>query len=248
MNYQELVNKCRQAYKENDLASAYEFWKKIYDMLDEKLSQFDINDDKQRYKCYEEFNMYINQFDNQEVYDITDYGKQKAYKQLEVEKTYSILDKSCKLYTLTNDEKMIELDDWLSFYEWCILKDENNEYCIYDLQTNIDILKSTNIKDIIERVVGRALDYEINETDHEFYDEHYSQYLETLYQIAKENGIDEKYLEWCRENINELNIEMLEKEIEYREEELKTCAYGKKELYELEDLKNKLEKLESECE
>lgn len=246
MSYEELVCKIKKAYLDKDLKNAHKYWCEMYDLLDSKLNETD--DEVKRYEYYKEFNSYMDKFSNDEVYDITDYGKKQAYRQMEIERTHNILDKSCKLYTLTNDEKMIELDDWLSFYEWCILKDENNEYCIYDLQTNTDILKSTNIKDIIERVVGRALDYEINETDHEFYDEHYSQYLETLYQIAKENGIDEKYLEGCKESIKELNIEMLEKEIEYREEELKTCAYGKRELYELEDLKNKLEKLERGCE
>lgn len=189
MNYQELVNKCKQAYKENDLASAYEFWKKIYDMLDEKLSQFDINDDKQRYKCYEEFNMYINQFDNQEVYDITDYGKQKAYKQLEVEKTYNILDKSFKCSNLVkSNKKMKYLDEFLSFYEWCILKSETdeNKYNIYDLQTNCIIdddeedKGNKTLNETILRLVDRALDYELNETEFET-DEEYNKYLNSRY-------------------------------------------------------------------
>ena len=39
---------------------------------------------------------------------------------------------------LTKDDKMKFLDDFLNFYEWCILKsdDKENMYMIYDLQTN----------------------------------------------------------------------------------------------------------------
>lgn len=244
MNYQELVNKCKQAYKENDLASAYEFWKKIYDMLDEKLSQFDINDDKQRYKCYEEFNMYINQFDNQEVYDITDYGKQKAYKQLEVEKTYNILDKSFKCSDLVkSNKKMKYLDDFVSFYEWCILKseDEDYKYNIYDLQTNeiIDCLEDKNktLNETILRIVDKALDYELNEREYET-DEEYNKFIKTRY-IKGLMSIQEEYLEKCKKE--------LDKEIEYQEKRLDYCAYGKSDLQEIENLKWKINNLESRC-
>lgn len=241
MNYQELVNKCKQAYKENDLTSAYEFWKKIYNVLDEKLSQFDINNDNERYKCYEEFNKYISQFDNQEVYDITDYGKQKAYKQLEVEKTYNMLDKSFKCSDLVkSNKKMKYLDDFANFYEWCILKseDEDYKYNIYDLQTNeiIDCLEDKNktLNETILRIVDKALDYELNEREYET-DEEYNKFIKTRY-IKGLMSIQEEYLEKCKKE--------LDKEIEYQEKRLDNCAYGKSDLYYLEHLKYKRDFLE----
>ena len=106
MNYQNLVDKCKKAYKEKDLTSAYEFWGKIYDILDERLNKFDIENDEERNKCYQEFNKYMKQFTDDEVYTITDYGKQQAYRKMELEKTYNILDKSISLYELTKKEEM----------------------------------------------------------------------------------------------------------------------------------------------
>lgn len=240
MNYQELVNKCKQAYKENNLTSAYEFWRKIYDILDERLSKFDIKNDEERNKCYEEFNKYMKQFTNQEVYDITDFGKQKAYKQMELERTYDILDKSIDLYKLTKREEIKSLMDFMSFYEWCVLESETEKglYNIYDLQTNEIIDNNENsgnktLNETIVRLVDKALDYELNEVEYET-DEEYNKRIEEDY-IQDLLVIQEDYIQ---ERISEL-----EKQIEYEDKRLDYCAYGKSDLYYLEGLKYKLEEL-----
>lgn len=72
--YQELIDKCRQAYKDNNMVSAYHYWEQIYDLLDNKLEECK-EDGEQRWKVYAEYYNSINQIPNQEVYDITDYGK-----------------------------------------------------------------------------------------------------------------------------------------------------------------------------
>lgn len=200
MNYQNLVDKCKKAYKEKDLTSAYKFWEKIYDILDERLNKFDIANDEKRNKCYQEFNKYMKQFTDDEVYTITDYGKQQAYRKMELEKTYNILDKSISLYELTKKEKMKALEDFVSFYEWCILKSETekDKYNIYDLQTNeiIDNDENNGNKTLCEtilRLVDKALDYELNEKEFET-DEEYNKYYESDY-IQDLLSIQEDYID-----------------------------------------------------
>lgn len=82
MTYQELVDKCKNAYKNHDLKNAYQYWCDIHNKLFNNLDKYDKYDDKNRNKCYEEFYKYEKQFTDQEVYDITDYGKEKCYKEL----------------------------------------------------------------------------------------------------------------------------------------------------------------------
>lgn len=79
MNYQELVNKCKKAYKKHDLHTAYKYWCEIHDILLNKLDKYDKYDEENVNKCYREFNDYIKQFTDDEVYDITDYGKELYY-------------------------------------------------------------------------------------------------------------------------------------------------------------------------
>lgn len=132
MNYQELVNKCKKAYKDNILGLSYKYWCDIHDILDKRLSEFDLYDDENRYKCYQEFNNYIKQFTDEEVFRITDYGKQKAYREMEREKSMEILNESISLYELTKDEKMKSLDEFLNFYEWCIIKSDDDIFRYYE--------------------------------------------------------------------------------------------------------------------
>lgn len=204
MNYQELVNKCKKAYKDNILGLSYKYWCDIHDILDKRLSEFDLYDDENRYKCYQEFNNYIKQFTDEEVFRITDYGKQKAYREMEREKSMEILNESISLYELTKDEKMKSLDEFLNFYEWCIIKsdDEENKYDIYDLQTNCIIDdESKTLDEVINRVVGRAVDYETNEVecDDEYIDDDIFRYYENLYDIAKKYTIGEHYDLWLKD-------------------------------------------------
>ena len=158
MNYQELVNKCKKAYKDNILGLSYKYWCDIHDILDKRLSEFDLYDDENRYKCYQEFNNYIKQFTDEEVFRITDYGKQKAYREMEREK--------------------------------------------YDLQTNCIIDdESKTLDEVINRVVGRAVDYETNEVecDDEYIDDDIFRYYEDLYDIAKKYTIGEHYDLWLKD-------------------------------------------------
>lgn len=241
MNYQELVDKCKEQYNNKDLEGACKTWSMIYDLLDEKLGKFDEKDDKNRFGVYKEFNSYMEQFSNNEVYDITDYGKQKAYKQMELERTYGILDKSINLYELTKREEMKSLMDFMNFYEWCILESETEKglYNIYDLQTNevVDYNEENKgnktLNETILRLVDKALDYELNETEYET-DEEYNKRVEEDY-IQDLLVIQEDYLQ---ERIDEL-----EKQIEYEDKRLDCCAYGKSDLYYLEGLKYELEEL-----
>lgn len=193
MEYQNLVELCKQAYNKSDLSSAYKYWEMIYEVLDKKLSKIDINNEEDRFKCYEEYNSYMKQFTDKEVYDITDYGKAKAYRQMELERTYNILNESVKLYDLTKDEKMKSLDSFLNLYEYCILKSEtnNDKYEIYDLQLD-SVLddEDKTLKETITRVVDMAVDYEINNrefiTDEEGIEYINTDYVQDLLKIQRE--------------------------------------------------------------
>lgn len=192
MNYQELVDKCKKAYADKDLKLAWQLWEELGKIID-KLDEIDIKDDEKRNAIFEEYHSYTKQFTDEEVFGITDYGKQKAYREMEFERTRDILDKSISLYDLTKDDKMKSLDDFLNFYEWCILKsdDKENMYMIYDLQTNeIKDYDENNgnktLDEVIDRVVGRAVDYETNESEYdEYIDDETFEYFENLYDIAK---------------------------------------------------------------
>lgn len=193
MEYQNLVELCKQAYNKNDLSSAYKYWEMIYEVLDKKLGKIDINNEVERFKCYEEYNNYMKQFTDKEVYDITDYGKAKAYRQMEIEKAHNILNESVKLYDLTKDEKMKSLDSFLDLYEYCILKSETNngKYEIYDLQLD-SVLddEDKTLKETIIRVVDMAVDNEVNNgefsTDKERADYIDSDYVQDLLRIQRE--------------------------------------------------------------
>lgn len=205
MNYQELVDKCKKAYADKDLKLAWQLWEELGKIID-KLDEIDIKDDEKRNAIFEEYHSYTEQFTNEEVFGITDYGKQKAYREMEFEKTKDILDKSISLYDLTKDDKMKSLDDFLNFYEWCILKsdDKENMYMIYDLQTNeIKDYDENNgnktLDEVIDRVVGRAVDYETNESeyDDEYLEDETIKYFENLYDIASRYN-SPKYDLWLK--------------------------------------------------
>lgn len=193
MEYQNLIKLCKQAYNKKDLSSAYKYWEMIYEILDKKLNNIDINNEEERFKCYEEYNSYMKQFANKEVYDITDYGKAKAYREMEIKRTYNILNESVKLYDLTKDEKMKSLDSFLDLYEYCILKSETNngKYEVYDLQLD-SVLddEDKTLKETIIRVVDMAVDNEVNNgefsTDEERKEYIDSDYVQDLLAIQRE--------------------------------------------------------------
>lgn len=241
MNYQELVDKCKKAYADKDINKALEYWCDIHDLLDNKLNEFDKYDDENRHKCYQEYYNFMQQFTDDEVYTITDYGKEKAYRQMEREKTYSYLDKSIKCSELyKSNKKMKYLDDFISFYEWCILESDDIKglYNIYDLQTNriIDDDENNGNKTKVEtilRLVDRALDYELDEVEYET-DEDYEKALNSRY-IKGLISIQDEFIE--------RRTKELEKELEYEENKLEICAYGREELYHIEHLKYELDEL-----
>lgn len=79
---QELVDKCKEAYANNDLESAGKYWSDIYDAVlpDEKTMQ--TMSDAERMESYSLLSKLMNQFTDREVYDITDYLKRKAYREM----------------------------------------------------------------------------------------------------------------------------------------------------------------------
>ena len=240
MNYQELVDKCKKAYIDKDMNLTYKFWCDIHDLLDKNLDEFDKYDKENRHKCYQEFHDYMQQFTDDEVYKITDYGKEKAYRQMEYERAYNILDKSIKCSELDDMKEMKSLDDFLSFYEWCILKSENNDYFynIYDLQTNEIIDSDENngdktLNETILRLVDKALCYELDEREYET-DEEYEEYVATDY-IQDLVAIQDEFIDRRKEE--------LEKELNYEERRIEVCGYGKSDLYHIEHLKYEIEKL-----
>ena len=79
--YQELIDKCRKAYKDKKIAVAYHCWEQIHELLSNKIEECK-EDGKQMRKVYAEYYNSINQIPNQEMYDITDYGKEQAYSQM----------------------------------------------------------------------------------------------------------------------------------------------------------------------
>lgn len=240
MNYQELVDKCKKAYADKDMDLAYKFWCDIHDLLDNKLNEFDKYDDDNRHKCYQEYHDFMQQFTDDEVYTITDYGKEKAYRQMERERIYNILDKSISCSKLDEMKEMNSLDDFLSFYEWCVLKseDDDNLYNIYDLQTNEIVDDDENngnktLNETILRLVDKALDYELDEREYET-DEEYEDYIATDY-IQNLISIQDEFIERRKEE--------LEKELEYEEKRIEVCAYGKSDLYHIEHLKYLIDEL-----
>lgn len=210
-DYQKLVDECKKAYADNDLSKAWTLWEQINDIL-LTLDEFKEDDKVNRHFVWETYDKYMKQFTNEEVYGITDYGKRLAYRQMERERTRNILDESITLYELTKDDKIKALDSFLDFYEWCVLKN-GKQYELYDLQTNevVDDEEKT-LNEVINRVVGRAIDYERNE--HEIYEDEdfeddYIEYLENLYLIANEykNKEDKYELQWLnsyKEYVDEL--------------------------------------------
>lgn len=214
MNYQELVDKCKQAYAEHSLSGAYYYWEEIHNLLFSKLDK--CTSEEERHNAYSEFHNYMEKFTNNEVYDITDYGKAKAERQRERKIRESMNYKS--LYALTKNENMKVLDEFLEFYEWGIVDsdDEEGMYCIYDMQLNE--YKDTDenngnktLDEVIERVLGRAIDYEYDrEIDDEYVDDSYISYLEKLYAITKNSIEDYSYF---KDFIDELKEEIEEKSV-----------------------------------
>ena len=118
--------------------------------------------------------------------------------------------KKVSLLGATKDKKMVYLDNFMSDYEWCVYENENNKdlYTIYDLQCGCSVEINYTLEQVINRVVGRALDYEINEHYDCFFEDFdcynhkgYIDYINGLYEIAKQyrNNQDKYEEDWLFE-------------------------------------------------
>ncbi len=91
----ELVDKVKEAYDNGDMASANQNWNKIFDLIVPE----GADNMEERYSFLNEV---MENFNDQEVYDITNYGKEQSYARVENE--------------LTNDELIYE-DDMIKITE-----------------------------------------------------------------------------------------------------------------------------------
>ena len=197
--YQELIDKCRKAYKDKKIAVAYHYWEEIHELLSKKLDECE-KDQNKRWKVYAEYHDSINQIPNQEVYDITDYGKRIAYEQMFREKFEDI-----NLSKLSGGEDLEVLENFCDFYDWLPIKTENG-FNIADLQTEQLIAEEDyqTFSELVNRIVGRAIDYFRDEQEWENDDDAINYGLE-LYNIAKRYSNGTKWEEsWLEDFKNEL--------------------------------------------
>ena len=196
--YQELIDKCRQAYKEHDLKLAYDYWEQIHELLSNKLEECK-EDGEQRWQVYAEYYDNIMQISNQEVYDITDYGKEQAYSQMFRERYPRV-----NLSKMSGGENLEVLENFCDFYDWLPIKTENG-FNIADLQTEQLIAEEDyqTFSELVNRIVGRAIDYFRDEQEWENDDA--INYGLGLYNIAKRYSNGTKWEEsWLEDFKNEL--------------------------------------------
>ena len=175
--YQEFIDKCRKAYKDKKIAAAYHYWGRIHELLSNKLDE--CKDEQQRWQIYEEYNNALNQIPNQEVYDITDYGKKQAYNQMFRERYPRV-----NLSKMSGGEDLEVLEEFCDFYDWLPIKTENG-FNIADLQIEQLIAKEDyqTFSELVNRIVVRAIDYFRDEQEWENNDDTINYGL-GLYNIA----------------------------------------------------------------
>ena len=147
-------------------------------MLSNKLEECK-EDGEQRWKIYAEYHDSINQIPNQEVYDITDYGKRIAQEQMFREKFENI-----SLSKLSGGEDLEVLENFCDFYEWQPVN-TGSGFNILDLQLNqlVEDEDYQTFSELVNRIVGRAIDYFRDEQEWENDDDAINYGLE-LYNIA----------------------------------------------------------------
>lgn len=80
---QDLVDRCKEAYANNDLKTANELWTKLYDLfIPENEEEFRALSDEERTHRFATQQKFMDQFTDEEVYAITDYGKRKEYRKM----------------------------------------------------------------------------------------------------------------------------------------------------------------------
>lgn len=113
------------------------------------------------------------------------------------------------------------LDDFLDFYEWSIIKNNDNiyKYIIYDLQTREEVEVNYTLEQVLDRVVGRAIDYYTNEwvENFEYFDLDITnetiKWFEELLEIGEDYLREDNYKGRCLNNFKSL-IYDLKKEVE----------------------------------
>ena len=73
----ELRDKIVNSYWDNDLESAYKYWCELYDL-------YPVADksEEERVKSFSELNKIMDTIEDEVVYGVTDYGKEKSYKEM----------------------------------------------------------------------------------------------------------------------------------------------------------------------
>ena len=198
--YQELIDKCRKAYQDKKIAVAYKYWEEIHELLSKKLDECG-EDQNKRWQVYAEYHDNIMQIPNQEVYDITDYGKEQAYSQMFRERYPRV-----NLSKMSGGEDLEVLENFCDFYDWLPIKTENG-FNIADLQTEQLIAEEDyqTFSELVNRIVGRAIDYFTDEQEWDENDNDAVSYGLGLYNIAKRYSNGTKWEEnWLEDFKNEL--------------------------------------------
>ena len=134
------------------------------------------------------------------MYDITDYGKEQAYSQMFRERYPRV-----NLSKMSGGEDLEVLENFCDFYDWLPIKTENG-FNIADLQTEQLIAEEDyqTFSELVNRIVGRAIDYFRDEQEWENDDDAINYGLE-LYNIAKRYSNGTKWEEsWLEDFKNEL--------------------------------------------
>lgn len=200
--YDNLITECKQAYKDRNMLVAYSKWTAIHSLLEQELDK--CNNEEERYKKYNEFHQAMSEFTNDEVYGITDWGKEKAYDQMAKENAMNGYEK-VDLAKISNGEDLSEIIEFCEFYEWLPVKSDNG-FNILDLQLNkmVEDEDYKTFTELVNRIVGRAIDYYNDEQEWED-DEESLNYGLGLYRIADnhKDGTEweEKWLENFKKNL-----------------------------------------------
>lgn len=201
--YQEIINNCRKAYKEHKMELANKYWCEMFELLEKKLDN--TKTEEERKNVYIEYFDYMRQFEDNEIYDITDYGKEKAYKQMFRNQFQEIL-----LNNMSGGYDLKILDNFCEFYEWQPVKTENG-FNILDLQLD-NLVEQQDYKtfsELVDRIVGKALGYYMDEHElnEDYIEEEYNN-IKSLYIIAKkyvrQNEYNLKWLENVENYLKEL--------------------------------------------
>ena len=82
MKHQTIINKCKEAFHNNNLELASKYWCKMHNKLKREEAKLDKDDYEGKRLLFLKFAEYLTQFTNEEVYTITDYLKEKYYEKI----------------------------------------------------------------------------------------------------------------------------------------------------------------------